>query len=499
MPRDPFLTRVLALSVTVALAAEVLVDRHALGINVPIVAAVLLVAAWLIRPRDRRLDPLDAWLPLATLVVAGFVAIRDDRALVLLDAMGATVLCGASIAAFAGASVTRRTLAAGLVLAAQVVAAAALGSLAVVERARAVAPIRAIVSRTVPRLAPVARGLLIGLPVAAVFAVLFAAADPIFGSLWSRLLGVDVQLGDLPTRLAFTAATAWIAGGLLWLVGVGDVSFEARSLGAAAHTSSIPLPRLGTTEALTILVALDVVFGTFVALQLAYLFGGLDTLAASGLTYSAYARRGFFELLAVGFLAGGLIAAVEATVSDRPRGYVIALLSLVALSGAVLASSFLRLRLYQDAYGWTELRFYVLASIGFLALAFGAAALLVVRNGSRWLPNAVGAAGVIVFVAINVVGPQAYVTDQNLARALNPALVPADGQTTLDTTYLGSLDADAIPAMVAALPLLPGWARAEVVEQLRDSALRLDLAAPVGDVAAWNLARERARAALQRR
>ena len=45
-------------------------------------------------------------------------------------------------------------------------------------------------------------------------------------------------------------------------------------------------------------------------------------------------------------------------------------LETLALSGAVLASSFLRLRLYQDAYGWTELRFYVLASIGFLALAF---------------------------------------------------------------------------------------------------------------------------------
>jgi Domain of unknown function (DUF4173) len=482
--------------VAVALATELLVDRHALGVNVPIVVAGLLAAAWLMRPRGRPLDPLDAWLPVATLVVAGFVAIRDDRALVLLDTMGATVLCGASIAAFAGASVTRRTLAAGLVLAARVVAAATLGSLAVAERARAITPLRAIMSRTFPRLAPVVRGLLIGLPLVAVFAILFAAADPIFGSLWDRLLGVNLQLGDLPARAAFVAATAWIVAGLLWLVAVGDVSFEARSLGAAAHAPAVPLPRLGATEALTILVALDVLFGTFVALQLAYLFGGLDTLAASGLTYSAYARRGFFELLAVGFLAGGLIAGVEATISARPRGYVIALLSLVALSGAVLASSYLRLRLYQDAYGWTELRFYVLASIGFLALAFGAAAFLIIRNQSRWLPNAVGAAGVIVFIAINIVGPQAHVTDQNLARALNPALVPPDGQTILDTAYLGSLDADAIPAMVAALPSLPEWARSEVVEQLHESAARLDMVAPANDLPAWNLARERARAAL---
>ncbi len=46
------------------------------------------------------------------------------------------------------------------------------------------------------------------------------------------------------------------------------------------------------------LCAVDLVVGLFVGLQLAYLFGGLDTLAAAGMTYSDYARRGYFELVA---------------------------------------------------------------------------------------------------------------------------------------------------------------------------------------------------------
>jgi hypothetical protein len=274
------------------------------------------------------------------------------------------------------------------------------------------------------------------------------------------------------------------------------VTFEARSLGAAAATTTLPLPSLGATEALTVLVALDVLFGSFVALQLAYLFGGLDTLAASGLTYANYARRGFFELLAVGFLVGGLIAALEATISSRSRRYVVALLVLVGLTGAVLASSFLRLRLYQEAYGWTELRFYVLASIAFLAVAFAAAAWLIVRNRSTWLPNAVAAAGLAVFLAINLVGPQAYVTDQNLARAIDPSLVPSDGETILDTAYLGSLDADAVPAMVRAQPRLPAWAQSEVANALREFGARLDEVAPATDLPGWNLARQRARDAI---
>ena len=85
------------------------------------------------------------------------------------------------------------------------------------------------------------------------------------------------------------------------------------------------------------------------------------------MTYANYARRGFFELLAVVVLVGGLLLGLEAVVahahpgiSSPPRS------ALVALTAVVLASSFLRLRLYQEAYGWTELRFYVLAAIVFL-------------------------------------------------------------------------------------------------------------------------------------
>ena len=62
------------------------------------------------------------------------------------------------------------------------------------------------------------------------------------------------------------------------------------------------------------LLVLDLLFLAFVALQGAYLFGGQDTLAAGGMTYAEYARRGFFELLVAAFVVGGLVLAAEATV-----------------------------------------------------------------------------------------------------------------------------------------------------------------------------------------
>ena len=494
MPERRLLLRVVALAAAIGIAAELLVDGHAAGINFPLVVTLVIVSALAVRPRGRVFDWWDAWLPVAAVVVAGFVAIRDDPALVFFDVAGAVALAGASVAAFAGASVTRATLVLGLSIAAQVAAAAVVGAVSVARRLRVVVPARRVIAGVAPRVAPVARGLAIALPIAAVFALLFSAADPIFASLGSRLFGWTFDLGEVPYRVAFVAVTAWVGAGLLGLVATGDVQREARSLGAAA--AAPPLVTIGVVEALTVVVALDVLFGAFVALQLAYLFGGLDTLAASGLAYSTYARRGFFELLAVGVLTGLLVTGVEAVVSSRPRSYVVALLVLVALTGVVVVSSFLRLRLYQDAYGWTELRFYVLASIVFLGLSFAAAALLIVTNNSRWLLNVVAGLGVAVFVAINLVAPQAFVTQQNLARAIDPSLVPPDGEATLDTTYLASLGADSVPALVDALPRVSEDDRARIDRILRDYAVRLRVETQAEDLVAWNLARARARDSL---
>jgi hypothetical protein len=340
--------------------------------------------------------------------------------------------------------------------------------------------------------ASVLRGILIVIPLLVTFAVLFAAADPIFGRIVDEIVGLRIDLGDVPNRLAFFATVSWIVAGLLWIV-AAEPFREARSLGAAASASTTGWPRLGAIEAVTILVALDALFGVFVVLQVAYLFGGQDTVAASGMPYAQYARRGFFELVLVAILAGGLIATIEAAVETRPAAYFGAALGLVGLTLVVLASSFLRLRLYQDAYGWTELRFYVNAAIGWLALGLLSAGALIVRGKTRWLGHALGVAALGVLAAVNAIGPQAFITDRNLERALNPSSVPAFAETTLDAAYLGTFDADAVPALVAALPRLPAADRTLITYRLR--VLGQDLERDAADWPAWNLARERARAA----
>jgi hypothetical protein len=403
------------------------------------------------------------------------------------------------VAAFGGQSVTRRSTGAVLELAARVLTAAVAGAALLLGQLRRETD-AVVVRRHGGRLAPVARGLVLGVPLLVLFAALFGAADPIFQRWIDAALSLDLALGDLPGRTLFTAFVTWLAAGLLWFAWAAVPPEPApQSLGAAvasSPTARVGWVRLGSVEAVTLLVALDVLFGAFVALQLAYLFGGVDTLAAIGMTYSDYARRGFFELVAVVVLVGGLVLGLEAVLAERTRAYVAALLGLLGLTAVVLASSLKRLGLYQEAYGWTELRFYVLAAIVFLAVCLVAAAILVLRDRSRWLPHGIAVAALTVLVGVNVVGPQATITDRNLERALVPSVVPEYGETTLDALYLGGLDADAVPALVAALPRLPASQQAVLRPLLVDAWSRyVERRDPSWQ--GWNLARERARNALE--
>jgi len=326
-------TRALIGAIVIGVVAQAVLFRVALGINVLLLTAAVLASGYVIARlagRTDGLDPLDAWLPIAALVLAGMIGLRSDPTLVFLDAATAATLLGASMAALGGASVTRRSALAITVLGTLVLGWMCVGILRVSAAARRPVDAPGWRSRMPARAAPIARGLFIALPVLLVFVVLFASADAIFATFAGNLFDWHVDLGELPIRIALAFVVAWPVAGLL-AVGVGAAEIDRRtpapvpvpqSLGAAAAE---PLPTfrgLGVIEAVTILVAVDVLFALFVVLQLAYLFGGLDTMAAGGITYANYARGGFFQLVAVTCLAGGLVVSLHAVVERRSTAFV---------------------------------------------------------------------------------------------------------------------------------------------------------------------------------
>ena len=499
-------SRSLTAALAVGIVGQALLVGAVFGLNVPLLVAATLVAAALVTADAgaRRIDPLDWWLPIAALVIAATMAIRSDPTLQFLNVVTAATLLGASMAAIAGAAVTRRSALAIVALGTVVLAWVAGGILRLSVVARSSRePTPGWRERLPAWAGPVARGLFIAAPVLLVFVVLFSSADAVFARLADSLFGWQIDLGELPLRVAVAFLVTWAVAGLLGVAAGGaDLEWprsasQMQSLGAAAVEPLPMTPRLGVTEALTVLVAVDILFAVFVSLQVAYLFGGLDTMAAGGITYANYARRGFFELVAVTCLAGALVVGLHAVIAERTRAFVAAAIGLAVLTFVILGSAAFRMRLYQEAYGWTELRFYIYATIAWLAIGIVAAIVLLARNRMRWLVHAMTIAAIGVLFAVNVIGPQRHVADQNVARLLDPTLVPPDGRTGLDIYYAQMLEGfDAVPSLVSALPALNPSDRASLMTDLEyrwEQLQRPELAA----WPAWNLARQEAREALE--
>jgi hypothetical protein len=474
--------RALAVAAGIGLLVQFLFVEALLGVNYSLTVAALLAAGWLARdPAASRPHWTDAWLAPAALVLALFVAIRGDSTLLALDILGSLGLVGVALASFAGYAIVRRPFERILQLSVRVLGWAFGGALSVVSLARFAAPGRA--RGSIDRAAPVVRGVLIAVPLVLIFAVLFSAADAVFAEFAGDLFDWDLDIDEFVNRAVLALIAAWFTAGLLGWVAVREPA-EPSEAAIVTHR-----PRIGTAESLIVLVALDVLFAAFVVIQAAYLFGGLDTLEATGMTYAEYARRGFFELLAVAFLVAGLILAFEALITRRSRAYVGAAIVLVVLTLVILASSLLRLRLYQEAYGWTELRFYVLAAILWLATGAVGAIAALAANRTKWLLHGMVVLSVVFGIGFNLIGPVRFIAEQNLARAINPSLVPPGGHTGLDVYYLSSLGTDADIAMAESLPALPLQEQDEVEAVLEFTAQDLGQNPYLDAWQGWNLSR----------
>src|SRR6266498_3846014 len=312
------------------------------------------------------------------------------------------------------------------------------------------------------RMSTVARGAALGLPLVALFGGLFIAADAVFRSLVAEALP---PLTHPIGHLLVVVGVAWLSAGLL------------RDLLAAREEQR--LVSLATTEVAIALGALNVLFLGFVLVQFRYLFGGQGLVEARAhLTYAEYARHGFFELFAASVLVLVVLLAADALLRrDAVRGAaIVRVLSggLVALVFVVMASALQRMHLYEQAYGLTELRLYVVGVILWLGVVFVwfSATVLCGRRGLF----AVGAvvAGFAATAILNVVNPDALIARTNLDRP------------RVDVAYLGDLSDDAVPVLLDRLPTL----RADLQKSLAFELLeRSDRRA---DWRSFNLARARA-------
>ncbi|HWV58369.1 MAG TPA: DUF4173 domain-containing protein [Longimicrobiales bacterium] len=320
------------------------------------------------------------------------------------------------------------------------------------------------------------RGVALAVPLLVVFGALFISADPVFADFVGSAVRIDLE--PLFERIVFAGVIAWPTAGYL----------RGFLFGTRIPTGSVPQvrPRLGIVEGGIPLALLDLLFLVFVLIQVRYLFGGAGLVEVTpGLTYAEYARRGFFELAAVSALTVPVLLLADwALARETPRAaraFHILAGALIALVLAIMASSLFRMRLYQQAYGLTELRLYTTASIVWTGVTLAWLAFTLWRGRRSEFTFGAFLAGVAVAGVLVVAQPHALIVKVNARRA-------AAG-LEFDAEYATRLSADAVPPLVEALPILPAAARCHVATELLDR-----WGDPPGNWRHWNLSDRRARA-----
>jgi hypothetical protein len=478
--------RLLLAGVGLGGAVDLLFYRQALGISLLVFVGLVLGALFgLSRVEDVRPAWRNLLLLMPLVFFAGMVAVRANAFLTALNVLATLALLGLLAYFYAASRVTRLDLI-GYPLALLAV----LGN-AFLQPAPLV-PATVEVARGNRRgigpLLPVLRGLALALPVLLLFSCLLASADALFARYLGALFQFDFlpDFGDLFAQGLIVIVAGWfLAGALVYALrrrpGAGDgFPWEPETAALRGMAS------LGFVEVVTILSAVNLLFLAFGAIQFAYLFGGRANITMAGFSYADYARRGFFELVAVSVLTLGLILGLQWLVRPRTpaqtrlfNGLSTLMIGLVLV---LLASALQRMLLYEEAYGYTHLRLYVHVFMLWLAATF------LWLLGTLWVwPRrfAIGAfVCVLGFLAtLNMVNPDVTIARENLGRYQAAA--------RLDAAYLTDLSDDAVPLLVASLDTLQGEDRA----LLRARLLGLARRSPDSGTESWpafHLARQTA-------
>ncbi len=290
--------------------------------------------------------------------------------------------------------------------------------------------------------ASVGTGLLIAIPALFVFGSLLASADAVFQELIGDLFNWDLY--EIFSHAFWIGFWAWVMAGFL------RMTFLFRE-GAAKPAGYRGL--LGAVEVSIVLGSLIALFAGFVIVQFRYLFGGVEALrSVVNLSYAEYARRGFFELVTVAALALGFLLLLHWLLKksdphgERSFRWLSAIV--IGLLYVIMASALYRMRLYQIEFGLTELRLYTTAFMGWLALVFVWFGVTVLRGQSNRFAFGALASGLAVLLVLNVLNPDDFIVRANTGRveAANP----------FDASYVVGLSADAVPALIAALPTMTG-------------------------------------------
>ena len=285
-------------------------------------------------------------------------------------------------------------------------------------------------------------GLIVTIPLMIVIVPLLASADDVFRYFLEQIpnLFIDINTGRFIAQLlVISIVTCLVFSYLSSLFNPKSESTDKISNLKALSPGTFLDPITVTT----LLVLIDALYVVFIAIQFSYLFGSLTDGLPANFTYAQYARKGFFELVAVTLInlviLLGNLNFVKA--SGRKIDKVVKILNttLVVSTFIMLLSAHLRMSLYEEAYGFTYLRILTHAFMGYLFMLFSLSLAKVWRQSVPLLKSFL-IVSIVAYMLMNYINVDKIIVKNNIERYNQGA--------PIDIPYLTTLSYDAVPELV---------------------------------------------------
>ncbi len=248
-------------------------------------------------------------------------------------------------------------------------------------------------------------GVVVAIPVLTIAMLLLTSADKVFESVLSG--GLNSMLttdGSGLIKLFFAMILTFMLFSLLY----GVLRPSCQNMHCAVKDSAFP----ELTASVTVIL-LDLVYVAFAVVQVRYLFMGAKSVHMAG-GYAAYARSGFFQLVAVALLTLLLIGYMLKKYGSSRRIRVLCGLT-AALTVVIDFSAFFRMRLYIGAYGLSLLRVLTLWAMAMILLCLLAVAIKACRPDIVVYP-ALMAVILGTWVCLNLANVDRIVAENQVAR-----------------------------------------------------------------------------------
>jgi hypothetical protein len=287
-------------------------------------------------------------------------------------------------------------------------------------------------------------GIIISIPLLFIVIGLLSSADEVFKSMIDNLgnIFVDFKINSIVFQLIMILAVSLIIFSYIWNLSIVNNNYKSKITNINNHKRYIIDPVI----LITILIMICLVYSLFNFIQFTYLFGSLNSKLPSSLTYAEYARRGFWELIAVTLINLSILV-ININLTEKHQNKINTLIKilnslLVCFTVIMLFSAHFRMSLYEEVYGYTYLRIF---THSFMLYIFG---LLLITLTRIWysrlsLLKFYLIISLVAYTLINFANVDSIIAKNNIDRYHKTG--------KLDVNYLTSLSYEAAPQIVQLL------------------------------------------------